>query len=241
MILGLFLNSCTGITIERDKDGTKSFRATKALKTDKTYDVGAFNKIKINASLKVYLTQDSTFSLKGQGKKHEFDNLTISNENGTLTIDSKKDLTFFGDNDLPDMYISLPNLEKLEISGASSIIGQNKFIQNAPLSIEISGASEIDMEVDVPSCFVGTSGAGDVMLKGKSQKLEVRSNGATDLKGNDLVADSVTVAISGAGDISVHAVRTLDITASGAGSIKYKGTPVVNKSVTGLVSIEQAE
>ena len=235
------VSGCNHIRLEKDENGMRSFRAVNALRSEKNYDLGSFNRVRIAASLKVFITQSDSFSVKAKGKKNQFDNLRLSNKDGVLTIASKEALTFWGEGDLPDLYVSLPVLEKLDISGASKISGQNKFKQATAFTIENSGASEIKMDLEVPQVYISNSGAGSLHLKGLTQKLEIHSSGAAEVESNALQADSVLVALSGAGDVRVHALRHLEVSASGVGTIKYTGTPTVVKSASGLVSIEKED
>ena len=77
-------------------------------------------------------------------------------------------------------------------------------------------------------------GAGTIRGSGDVQRLEIALGGTGDIELAELVAGAVTVTLSGAGNVHVHATDSLDATVSGTGSVFYAGDPAsVSQAITG--------
>jgi hypothetical protein len=162
--------------------------------------------------------------------------VTIAQENGTLKISEKGNRSQTPCKVL--IYVD-ENLRQIKSSGTSNI-SSDGVLTNPQLDILVSGAGDVSLQVENNSIDVGLSGSGDVQLKGKTQKLSARVSGGGDLKAVNLEAETVKVAVSGAGDAKVYAVKSLDATVSGAGDVQYKGDPEDrNVQISGMGSVRQ--
>ena len=91
-----------------------------------------------------------------------------------------------------DFTITLPELNYLEMMGAGDVTNQGT-LKGGNLKIMISGACDVNLDVDYDSIFVSMSGAGDVKLKGRCHYLNSYSSGVGDLDINELQADEKTL------------------------------------------------
>ena len=71
------------------------------------------------------------------------------------------------------------------------------------------------------------SGASDAKISGKASKVSIQSSGASDIKGYDLIVDYCDAKASGASDINITVNKELNVHASGASDIFYKGDCVI--------------
>ena len=71
--------------------------------------------------------------------------------------------------------------------------------------------------------------------------MKVDGSGSSHFRCFDLMAEIVSVDISGAGDAEVFASVKLDVDVSGAGSVKYKGNATVSQKVSGSGSVSKVE
>jgi hypothetical protein len=116
--------------------------------------------------------------------------------------------------------ISLPKIEEIELSGASSLDAQD--LKSSNLSIDCNGASKVDVSGDFGMLEIDCSGAsrGDISGNAKIFRLEV--SGASRIDAENLLCNKAELDISGASRASVNALDRLEIDCSGASSVAYK-------------------
>lgn len=188
---------------------------------------GSFTAIKVSGGIDIYLSQSNEEALAVSAIEKEYrDNIKTVIENGTLNIyyDSKKGWS--KGNKKLKAYISFKNLERLESGGASDIQVAGT-IKGSSLSLDISGASDFKGAVDVSTLTMELSGASDAKITGTATNVTIESSGASDFKGYDLVTENCTAKASGASDINITVNKELNVHASGASDIFYKGTCVI--------------
>ncbi|MDH3731105.1 MAG: DUF2807 domain-containing protein [Acidimicrobiia bacterium] len=98
--------------------------------------------------------------------------------------------------------------------------------------IKVTGADASDFDIEI-------SGAADIQLVGVAESLSIVISGAGDIDASALVTKTGSVRISGAGDIVMNATDELDITISGSGNVEYIGNPTVNQTISGTGSVSQ--
>ncbi len=136
------------------------------------------------------------------------------------------------------LHITAPAFTKIDFSGAVEFSSEGKLISDR-LSIDLSGATEGFLEIETQNLKSEMSGAGDLELSGIALSQEISLSGACDIDAEDLVTEDTAIRISGAGDVRVHAEKTLNIRVSGAGSVGFKGNPEITKKVSGFGSVER--
>ncbi|RXK62273.1 DUF2807 domain-containing protein [Lacibacter luteus] len=124
-------------------------------------------------------------------------------------------------------YISVKNIDKLDISGATDV-KIDGVLKGTNLKVNLSGASSLKGAVAYESMNIDQSGASDSKLSGSVKNLDVDVNGASDFNCFELVADNCRAVASGASDIFVTVNNDLKVNASGASDVQYKGTASVS-------------
>ncbi|MEP6924289.1 MAG: head GIN domain-containing protein [Pyrinomonadaceae bacterium] len=113
--------------------------------------------------------------------------------------------------------VTMPELNDLDISGASSAIVNN--VKTESLKIDASGASKIE-------------------ISGEARDLAVEVSGASKLDAENLKTERTKVEASGASKVSIFASEAVDADASGASKIVYSGNPKsVSKDASGASSV----
>ena len=107
--------------------------------------------------------------------------------------------------------------------------------------VNIHGACDLNISGFKGSEFTyKLSGAGDLVMDGEVDKLDIKISGAGDADTTDLKAKHVKVSISGAGNAEVYAEKSLRGRVSGVGNLTYYGDPEdENTSVSGLGKIRK--
>jgi hypothetical protein len=142
--------------------------------------------------------------------------------------------------------ITLPDLERLEVSGASKAYVDG-FRSSHNLEIKISGASQVDifdvvsgnayLEISGASKIDGTftmkdavfdvSGASSVALEGSAEDMSLDASGASTVNLSDLTLDNAWINLSGASQATVNASGQLNGDLSGASLLEYLGNPTI--------------
>lgn len=192
-----------------------------------------FSKVSISGSYEVYVRQGEHCQLRIETDENLMDYIKAENKGEWLKIWTKEPIAKAT---VLKLYITAVDLDAIDISGAVALKSKSA-IRSKTFDLELSGAGEIDLELDVNELNLDLSGGTESTLKGKAEKLTADISGAGSLDAEELETDFCNIDISGAGDASLFVNEELDVDISGAGSVKYKGNPSVKKDVSGAGSI----
>lgn len=202
--------------------------------------VSQFNNIDVSGAIDVYVKQDSVASVHVETDDNLLEYVEVINDGGTLDIHQRHGFNLRPSHKIK-VFVSNPSFKHFEASGACNIYSENRITSNELVSIDLSGASDIKMEVSAPKVTADLSGASKITMKGETKEFRVDGSGATDIKCFDLMSENTWVEITGAGNAEVHASVKLDVHVSGAGDIKYKGNASVSQSVSGAGSVKKID
>ncbi|HSU27681.1 MAG TPA: head GIN domain-containing protein [Chitinophagaceae bacterium] len=217
----------------------KKLRGDGNIKTEKRV-AGSFNGIEVSGSFDIYIRQDSFQAIIVEADQNLMEHIVVQDENGTLRIRPERGYNLRPTRRIK-IYVSGNDFSSLSGSGACNIYGENKIVCKDKLSLDGSGACDFKLDVNAPRVSADLSGACDVNLSGETRDFIVEGSGKTDIKCFNLMAETVKVDISGAGDAEVFASVKLDVDVSGAGSVRYKGNAVVTKDISGAGSVKKIE
>lgn len=127
--------------------------------------------------------------------------------------------------------MSTPELRGLRGSGAAKISITNASGERFRLGL--SGASECKWKGEVDALAMKLDGGSKANVSGSATRLEANCNGAVKLEARDLTTKSGKIVLGGASTGRVNVSDDLNVTVSGASSLKYAGQPTVEKNVSG--------
>ncbi len=193
--------------------------------------VKEFRGISVSDGIDVFLSQGSeeTVAVSADDIKLR-DRMRVEVEDGVMKIwvDRKGWHWNTGRNKMR-AYVSFTSLNKLRGSGASNMYVDG-VIAASSLSIDLNGASDFKGAIQVGELKLDLSGASDAQITGTVKgNTSVNSSGASDLKGFDLVTETCSAHASGASDIRITVNKELNVHASGASGIYYKGDAVIRE------------
>lgn len=180
-------------------------------------DVSLFTGIALETAGDITLSQGDSEPLTIEADDNLLPLLTSRVENGVLVLGTKDEVNLRPSRDI-HYTITVKSLDRLEISGAGDISGRDLTLD--ALSIDISGA-------------------GDVDLSGTTNSLSITVSGQGDYRGCNLQSSTASLEISGQGDAGVNATDTLSVTVSGLGDVSYLGSPQVSQDVSGMGDVAQ--
>ncbi len=212
----------------------------------KSYDIKDFNKIEISSALQYEITQAQGFSVSVAAHENIFTYMDVY-QSGTTLVVRMKPGSF--SNTSAKATITLPQMESLTVSGASK--GSTKgFNQTAPLKIEVSGASQLDLDAKAGASDVtvsgasritghleaqdtrfGVSGASRCQLEGSAGSTDLNISGASRFDCSNLILKNANANVSGASHAAVNTSGVLNLEVTGASSLDYYGNPTLNKAV----------
>jgi hypothetical protein len=209
--------------------------------TTETKTVSDFNSVDVSGALDIYLRQDSTESVRVEADNNLQQYIEVVQNGDELRIRTKEGFNIRPSRKIK-IFVSGPIFKRLQATGASSFVGETPINIANQLSIDLTGASDIELDVTAPSVLVSCTGASTVRMKGEAKDLTLDGSGSTEFKCSGLVSDNVDIDISGASSAEVIANAKLNVKASGACTVKYKGSPAtVNQSSSGASSISKIQ
>ncbi len=200
-------------------------------------DTRPFDKVTLNGKGELFITQDDETSLRIEAEDNIIEVMYTKFDDGELEIGFDERL---GKTKPIRIFLSSPNYREIHVNGAGNIRG-NTVIKGSKLDLSVSGAGEIEAEVDVKLLNCDISGAGDAELTGRAFEHDFSISGAGDLEAYGLITDKTKIDISGAGNAKVNVSDHLSVEISGAGGVYYKGNPnTIDKDVSGAGTLKPA-
>lgn len=188
-----------------------------------------FTKIKLKISGDVYLTQGSEQEVIVEGQQniiHQLD-LDVNGETWEIEFDD-----CVKDYDDLKIYITMPEIKELNISGSGMIYGENDF-DLGDVRFRISGSGDIDVVADAEDIDAKISGSGKIKLAGSAVSFDVKISGSGDYRAFGMDTDKGEIEISGSGEAEVMVDEELDVDISGSGDVYYKGEPELRIDISG--------
>lgn len=176
-------------------------------------DVENFTKISFGFAGKLYLKQGSPQKVELEGNREILEEIETEVDGGRLRI-GKEGKWFDWDfgNDKITVYITVPDIEGVSVSGSGDIVGQSK-IRTNDLELKVSGSGSMELDVEARGDVeADVSGSGNMNLRGHFESFEsdVSGSGRVVLRAN--IDNTANFGISGSGKIeasgSADFVRT---------------------------------
>lgn len=200
-------------------------------------DVPSFSEIALRIPGKLYVVQGNTQSVKIVAKSSTLEETITDVKDRQLTIRFKsKNYLFQSFNPGKiEIYITVPEIDGLSVSGSGDIIAEDE-INTRILDLAVSGSGDIVLdELKADRVKSAISGSGDIIIKdgGEATDFSVAISGSGDVKAGDFEAKDVVVRVAGSGNCSITANRSLKARVAGSGSVYYNGNPSIDSSIAG--------
>lgn len=183
-------------------------------------------------NIDIVITQSNEASMYLEGGENLLPYIKTDVSENVLSISSDNRCGMFRDNTIPiTLYISLPNIVRIDYTGQGDIISANKLDLDF-LDIDSKGGTgsfTLDVDVDVLE-IKQHSGPADFNFRGKVGDMYVYTLGQGWFYLDNLIANTVHVNHSGIGDVFVNVKDKLSVEMRSKGSVYYLGSPVVEVS-----------
>jgi hypothetical protein len=197
--------------------------------------VSGFTSLEVSGAFEVYLYQGKSESLTLEADKNLMEIIVTEVKGDKLHIYTRENIKKATE---LNVYLTFEELEMIDISGAVSIEGEG-MLEFDELYLDGSGASEINLEMNVKALHADFSGASEIELSGSAGSASFDFSGASELDAIDFEIKHCELDVSGAAEAKVNVSTNLEVNVSGAASVKYKGNPNISKDVSGAGSIKQ--
>lgn len=193
-----------------------------------------FIQLRNDAAVDIILTQGNDYSIDFEGYELIFDDLEFRVINHKLIIDQHG---HYWSSRKAKVYITVPDLTRIEITSSGDIYGDNRFRINGDLELKIAGSGDMDLNLDVKELFTTVQGSGNLYLKGYTDLHELELDGSGEVRAYSLNSRHARVTSYGSGDAEIYAQKTLNARVRGSGNVYFIGYPAVDYSVTGSGSL----
>ncbi len=188
-----------------------------------------FNSFTLMGSANVYLEQGPVQSVRIEGASNVIDLINRDVRGGHWDIYNRECIKNLRE---LNIYITIPDVEYIGLSGSGRIIGQNT-ISAEDINLVLSGSGEISVDLIADDIDNSISGSGDINLSGTVDHASLKTSGSGSYRTFGLETRSANINITGSGNAQVHVTDALDVIISGSGSVYYSGSPQLSVSITG--------
>lgn len=203
-----------------DDDGSFGCTAGSGSTVEESFQISEFKGLKLKCSADIFVTQGEEFSVVAESQANILDNLDLSLDGDVLEIDldgCNRDFQL-------KMFITMPEVTFLKISGSGNIKGENLF-SSENLTLRVSGSGNMDLELDYQTVNTKITGSGNMDLRGLCDEFDYTISGSGDINSFDLISDSGFIEITGSGDTEVFVNEFLSVKITGSGDVLFKGNP----------------
>jgi hypothetical protein len=163
--------------------------------------IGEFNAVAINGAQDAVLMNGESFGVVVETNANIQDRVILTIDNGTLQFDLKNVSRY----DLFKLYITAPDFEKINVSGASDVVSDG-ILTGEKLKVYAQGASNINLNANYTTIESKASGSSVITLNGYASTHIINASGASDVKASGLETETTVVNASGASSCFVNAL-----------------------------------
>ena len=203
------------------------------VKTD-VRQVGGFNRVVVQGLVELYLSQESTESVKIESEENLVSLFKTSVSDSTLYVfvpSVKKALKL-------NVTVAYKDLKQIILLNEVTL--QSEKVANFDdIEIICGGASRLNFEFKAAKSTIKVLDNSAVSLRGYSENLTIEAHDETEVNAFDLQSDYCTIIGSGYAEISINAKKKLGITMSGSSNLYYMGEANIwqrNFTSSGLIT-----
>lgn len=202
--------------------------------TTQTLSLSEIDGVNLAFSNNVTIKKGSTQEVKATGHPNIIDKISTEVTDNFWEIDLENGC--YDDYEL-SIEITVPDINRLEISGSGDMIVDNFDNQNA-LNINLSGSGNMTLNQfeGITELAITINGSGNIRANNDITSLNtltLNNSGSGKYLGFPISSADCTVNLTGSGDCEVKAESSLDVTLTGSGNVSYKGTPNIMQNITG--------
>ncbi|HRX12237.1 MAG TPA: head GIN domain-containing protein [Draconibacterium sp.] len=208
---------------------------------EETRELPSFSEISLRISAKVYLEQGKNQSVRIIADSETLEQVITEVKGRTLNIRFPNNNIFKRwDPGKIEIYISVPEIDGLSVSGSGDIISEE--IETRILDLAVSGSGNIRIEqLKSERVSAAISGSGNIKIEdgGIAEDLNARISGSGNIDASGFEAKNVVTQTSGSGNCSVFSNGLIKTVISGSGNVYYSGNPAIESTVAGSGKVKE--
>ncbi len=206
-----------------------------------TRNLKGFDRIGFGISGNLTIKIGPQFSVALEGNRRDLE-MVETEISGDKLIIRQRNWRFRFDEKV-NVYITLPELEGLSVSGSGNAEIADDIRDADDLDLSVSGSGKLitaGIVADEFNCSI--SGSGDVIIGsgGEADRGEISISGSGGYRGEGFEIDHLSVRVSGSGSCYCKAGDSLQASISGSGNVTYKGNPRIDARVSGSGKVRSA-
>lgn len=186
-----------------------------------------FTKLDVSSIFVVYVTFSDEESVTVEANDNLQPYIKVSNSGENLTVKMDNNINIKGGEATLNVYVTAKELTKVSGDGAVNFQFQNE-LTGQNLDIDLSGSSNFTGTLNLEQLNISLSGASNLLLSGHSDNCRIDASGSSLVKDYSFETNQFTADLDGASELHLTVNERMDITASGASMIYYKGNAQIN-------------
>jgi len=218
---------------------TETVRASEEV-SSLDYSIPNYSQLEVSNAFNVYVTFSETEEgIRIEANENLHNRVVVKRDGNSLKI-KLKNFTKVKGNATLNAYIFTKSIDEFDLSGASVVTLENEWIHNDG-KVELSGSSSFKGAVSTERLTVDLSGASTIDVFGTTKVLNADLSGSSNIRDFDLSVDHLKIDLSGASEAFLLINETIDIEASGASTLHYKGNALItNEELSGASEIKNS-
>ena len=192
---------------------------------DRTIDV--YSGIKVSTVFIVDVTFSDTenkIEIEANDNLHAY--IDVYTNAGDLVIKLKDNTNITGPSTLKAHITTTNALSKIAIEDASQLFMNNNLTTN-DLLLVVDDASYLSADVTATDMEVRLAGASDLQIKGSTVQMDLFAYDASSIEGLEMSVEDLFCRMEGASKASLTVNKTIDIAASEASMLTYRGNAAI--------------
>lgn len=201
---------------------------------------GDFSGVEVRGAIDLIVRTDSARQVSVEADENLLEYVEVRRKGNNLVVTTRDGFNIDATRSIV-VRVSGPIFDVLEASGACSISSDAPLQSSGPLNIHLSGASRGKISARCPSITAEVSGASKLNLAGETKDLAIEAHGSSRVEAFELLTEEARVDLSGASHAEVFTSVKLNVEASGASGVRYRGPGTVNSELSGASSAKKAD
>lgn len=201
----------------------------------RTYAILDFDRIEAGDALDITIVYGTNYSVKAEGDRRNLSDLEVFKRGNALILRfdeyERRQYTTF-------ITITMPAINRMDFSGAvnAKVSG---FEPADRLDITLSGASLGQLDISAAEIYVNVTGASLLRLRGNGVLIDGSVSGASQLTAFEYQTENVNLHVSGASNGRVNVSEQLQVVATGASEVLYRGNPTLQVQTSGASVVKK--
>jgi hypothetical protein len=189
-----------------------------------------FSEVVSEGSFYVKIIPSTETRIEVKGESNIIAHLSTYSNGTTVTLKFNDGLSILEHYPV-EVYLYTPTLHSVRLPGSGTVVCES--FSTTTMYLGISGSGSIIGDFVSEKVEADISGSGNIDLSGEATTGVYTVSGSGNITANNLHVEYCSANVSGSGNMTLYATKTLDVDISGSGTITYLLNPVVTSKITG--------